>query len=76
MATTSLTLLGQRVRNRRKHLGLTQEELADRAKIDRSYIGGVERGERNVTFSVLCRICDALACDVAALTKDLPEQPS
>ncbi|MCG2585970.1 helix-turn-helix domain-containing protein [Massilia sp. TS11] len=56
----------------RKTKGWTQEDLASAASIDRSYIGGVERGERNLTFSVLCQICAALECDVAALTVDLP----
>jgi transcriptional regulator with XRE-family HTH domain len=64
--------LGGRIRDRRKALGLTQEELAAKADIDRSYIGGVERGERNLTFQMLCSICEALTCDVAALTKGLP----
>lgn len=66
-------ILGQRIRDRRKELGWTQEKLADEAEIDRSYIGGVERGERNLTFTVLCQICKALSCDVAQLTADLPE---
>jgi transcriptional regulator with XRE-family HTH domain len=51
-----LKLLGERIRVLRKERGLTQERLADVAKIDRSYIGGVERGERNLTFTVLCQI--------------------
>lgn len=68
----ALSILGQRIRVRRKALGWTQEDLAEHSNIDRSYIGGVERGERNITFGVLCRICAALACDVAALTNDLP----
>jgi transcriptional regulator with XRE-family HTH domain len=70
-----LKVLGQRIRERRKTLALTQEELAARAGIDRSYIGGVERGIRNLTFTVLCVICGALDCDVAALTHDLPSAP-
>ena len=65
--------LGNRIREKRKAHGWTQEELAAKADIDRSYIGGVERGERNLTFTVLCEICSALGCDVAALTKGLPE---
>jgi transcriptional regulator with XRE-family HTH domain len=69
-----LKLLGQRIRDRRKALGLTQEKLAEIAQIDRSYIGGVERGERNMTFTVLCQICTALECDVAALTFEIPEK--
>ena len=74
MKTSPLNRLGQRIRTRRKSLNLTQEELADRAGIDRSYIGGVERGERNVTFSVLCKIASALDSDVAGITKDIPER--
>lgn len=70
---TGLQKLGQRIRDARKALGWTQEELADRAEIDRSYIGGVERGERNLTFAMLCQICSALRCDVAKLTKGIPE---
>jgi transcriptional regulator with XRE-family HTH domain len=67
-----LPQLGQRLRTHRKALGWTQEELADRAEIDRSYVGGVERGERNLTFTVLCQLCTALGCDVAELTHDIP----
>ena len=64
--------LGKRIRVRRKSIGLTQEALALVANVDRSYYGAVERGERNVTFTVLCRLCIALQCDVAALTEQLP----
>jgi transcriptional regulator with XRE-family HTH domain len=70
----SLQLLGQRIRARRKALGWTQEELADRAEMDRSYVGGVERGERNLSFDMLCQICVALGCDVAALTHGIPDR--
>ena len=52
-----------------------QEDLAHKAEIDRSYIGGVERGERNLTFKVLCAICAALECDVATLTNGIPGVP-
>ena len=70
-----LKTLGARIRETRKGLGWTQEELAHNAGIDRSYIGGVERGQRNLTFKVLCQICQALGCDVAALSKGIPERP-
>lgn len=66
--------LGKRIRAQRKSIGLTQEALALVADVDRSYYGAVERGERNVTFTVLCRLCIALRCDVAALTDSLPLQ--
>jgi transcriptional regulator with XRE-family HTH domain len=67
-----LVELGRRIRAARTALGFSQEGLANESEIDRSYIGGVERGERNLTFTVLCRIAVALRCDVATLTKDLP----
>lgn len=73
MGQDDLTILGNRIREKRKSLGLTQEELAAIAEIDRSYIGGVERGERNVTFTMLGGICVALQCDIAALTHELPK---
>ena len=72
MESRNVGTLGSRIRARRKGLGLTQEELANKAEIDRSYIGGVERGQRNVTFTMLCGICAALNCDIAFLTTDLP----
>lgn len=75
MNATVLQELGNRIREKRKALGWTQEDLADNAGIDRSYIGGVERGERNLTFNVLCQISEALRCDVATLTKGIPERP-
>ena len=64
--------LGKRIRAQRKSIGLTQEALALVANVDRSYYGAVERGERNVTFTVLCRLCISLQCDVATLTVALP----
>jgi transcriptional regulator with XRE-family HTH domain len=74
-ASGELQELGRRIRAARVVLGFSQEELAYESDIDRSYIGGVERGERNITFNVLCKIATALRCDVAALTKDLPRRP-
>ncbi len=73
MNQSVLKSLGQRLRDRRIFLGWTQEQLAERAHIDRSYVGGVERGIRNLTFTVLCQLCKALDCDVAALTHDIPD---
>ena len=73
--SAELRELGCRIRAARTALGFSQEDLAEESDIDRSYIGGVERGERNLTFTVLCKIAKALHCDVAALTKDLPGKP-
>ena len=72
---TSLEILGQRIREMRIAKGLTQEDLAHESDIDRSYIGGVERGERNLSFDKLCEIAQALDCDVATLTNNLPKSP-
>ena len=72
----SLKILGERIREMRKHKKLTQEDLAHESDIDRSYIGGVERGERNLSFDKLCQIAQALGCDVAELTKNLPKELS
>ncbi len=68
----SLKILGETIRDARKAKGWTQEDLSHEASIDRSYIGGIERGERNITFSMLCRIAQALGSDVAVLTQNLP----
>jgi len=67
-----LDILGQRIRQRRKDLGLSQEGLAHEAGLDRSYVGRIERGEHNLTFVALVKLCRAMKCDVAALTFNLP----
>lgn len=51
---------GAAIREIRQECGLSQEELALEAGLDRSYFGGVERGERNVSLANLFRIADAL----------------
>ncbi|WP_049855395.1 helix-turn-helix domain-containing protein [Dickeya fangzhongdai] len=56
----TLPLLGQTIRQRRELLGLSQENLASATGIDRSHMGRIERGERNVTLLNLLRIADAL----------------
>jgi len=62
-----LVQLGAAIRARRYVLGLSQEALADHAGIDRSHMGKIERGERNVTLLNLAKLADALSC----LTSDL-----
>jgi transcriptional regulator with XRE-family HTH domain len=48
------------VRRARHRAGFTQEQLALEAKIDLTYVGGIERGRRNPSLMVLVRIADAL----------------
>jgi len=69
---TSLQVLGERIRAARKAKGLSQEDLALEADIDRSYIGGVERGERNMSFEKLCAICWIIESDLGSLCSGLP----
>lgn len=52
--------LGQAIRDRRLAKKLSQEALAEIADFDRTYISLLERGERNPSFSNLCRIAAAL----------------
>jgi len=51
---------GRNVRRVRASLGLSQEGLAGRADIHRTYIGGIERGERNPTLTMIHRLAEAL----------------
>jgi transcriptional regulator with XRE-family HTH domain len=76
LKTVELIRLGRRIRGLRKLLGLSQQDFAAKCGLDRTYFGGVERGERNLTFSILRTICDGLTCDIAAVTKDIPHLPS
>ena len=67
-----LILLGRNIRNLRKTKRFTQEKLALQAGIDRSYLGGIERGERNLSLLTLSTIARALSCNIAKLTKGIP----
>ena len=66
----NLVQLGMAVRARRTGQGLSQEALADAAEIDRSHMGKIERGERNVTFLNIARIAKALKCKPSDLLLD------
>ncbi len=55
---------GAAVRRHRELLRLSQEELASRSGIDRTYISGVERGVRNPTLDVMQRIAKALGAEL------------
>jgi transcriptional regulator with XRE-family HTH domain len=69
---SSSQILGERIREARKKKGLSQEDLALESEIDRSYIGGVERGIRNPSFKKLCQIAQLIDSDVGHLTAGLP----
>lgn len=60
-------LFGRRVRSLRKARGYSQEAFALYAGVDRSYLGAVERGERNIALINICKIADALAISPSEL---------
>jgi transcriptional regulator with XRE-family HTH domain len=62
-----LKKFGKNIRERREALQLSQELLAEKADLDRTYVGGVERGERNSTLLSTLRIAKALRTTVAEL---------
>jgi len=58
------------VRKYRIKQNLSQEELAEKAGLHRTYIGSVERGERNITINVMEKICIALEISIIDLFKE------
>jgi ribosome-binding protein aMBF1 (putative translation factor) len=68
----NLKCLGDIIRAARKARGWSQEEFAYQCDLDRSYIGGIERGERNISVLTLCKIAKALKLNVNSLVKGLP----
>jgi transcriptional regulator with XRE-family HTH domain len=65
---------GEAVRRIRKKRDFSQEDLAERAGIHRTYVGGVERGERNISLENIIAIADALECNISELFAGLDEE--
>jgi transcriptional regulator with XRE-family HTH domain len=63
-------ILARNVSRLRRQKGLTQEELAFEAKIDLTYMGGIERGRRNPSLLVMARIAKALSVPLPKLLND------
>jgi transcriptional regulator with XRE-family HTH domain len=66
-------LVGRNVRLRRKSLDISQEELAFRANLHRTYVSGVERGVRNPTVVIVGRLAKALEIEPAAPLAQKPK---
>lgn len=72
----SLIFLGLKVKNQRNSLGLSQEELAERTSLDRTYISLLERGKRNPSLLTLMKVAEGLEISVSILTKDIENSGS
>lgn len=59
--------LGRAVRDFRRRVGMSQEELGFRSGMHRTYVGGIERGERNPSWINIVKIAQALAIEPAEL---------
>jgi transcriptional regulator with XRE-family HTH domain len=63
--------IGLRIKELRTSLGLSQEKLALKAEIDRTYLAGVEQGKRNPSIKSLEKIIDALEVNFSEFFKDM-----
>jgi transcriptional regulator with XRE-family HTH domain len=66
-----LLAFGKRVRDKREAKSLSQEDLADLAGLDRTYISGIERGLRNPTLLISVKIAQAMGTTVEDLYKGI-----
>ncbi|MFH1749695.1 MAG: helix-turn-helix transcriptional regulator [bacterium] len=71
MTKTTLEKFGEKVREERHKQRLSQEELADRAGVHRTYIGMIERAEKNITLENISKVAKALGLSISELTKEL-----
>ena len=66
---------GAAVRSRRRMLGLSQERLAERAGMHRTYVAEVEVGKRNISLVNIERLATALAVPIPGLFSEVEERP-
>lgn len=69
MKEPRLSRFGDRVRSLRQQAGLSQEALAELTGLHRTYVSGIERGERNLSFVNLCRLADAFRLSPSQLLR-------
>ena len=65
-----LIKFGNSIRDARKSVGISQEELADKAGLHRTYIGMIERAEKNITLINIEKLAIALSIDISELLKN------
>lgn len=73
--TDILTVVGENIKYYRTRLGMTQEELAERAGINRSYLAGLERGRRNTTLKTVEALAKALGVSTSELVSSAGVSP-
>lgn len=71
MAEDIRVRFGKALRQRRHKLGVSQEEFADLCGLDRTYVGGIERGERNVALVNIERIARTLKLSLSELFRNV-----
>jgi transcriptional regulator with XRE-family HTH domain len=64
-------IVGRRIRDLRQAKGWSQEKLAEEADLDRTYIGRIERGEKNIGVENLVKIAEALGSKAAVILRDV-----
>jgi len=64
-------IFGRRVRSLRKHHGLSQEKLSEMCELHPTYIGQIERGEKNASLETIMRICRGLEVSPAELFRNI-----
>jgi transcriptional regulator with XRE-family HTH domain len=70
-----LIKLGLKIRELREKSGLTQEELAFISNLHRTYIGMIERAEKNITITTLFKISNALGVSIKEIMQDFDDKP-
>lgn len=75
MADELADRIGSRIRELRNEAGLSQEKLADRCGVHRTYIGAIERGEKNITAKTAEKVGSALDVSIEELFSNLPDEP-
>ncbi|HKP42121.1 helix-turn-helix transcriptional regulator [Mycobacterium sp.] len=73
--TETTRLFGERVRDRRNQLGISQETAADRIGIHWSALGKIERGQRSLRLETILKIAAGLDVDAGTLISGLPIPP-
>ncbi len=71
-----LNIIGSNIKHYRSALDLSQEKLAEFAGLHRTYIGAVERGERNISAKNIAKIAEVLGVEPYRLLKKEPRKPS